>query len=179
MVIYTINGLAPKFRYIARQIRHLKPLPSFSDTRSMLKVEEQRLLEDDRRNNGTYLYLTTSSTTTFVTGNSGNQPPNRNGRDRGGRDGDRHGCGGRYGGLGGQSHFRSTRMVAEIINYPSAGVLGFTLFSPIWVDAHSSGFHHSPNSSAAHPIGNGLTRLVPLNYRIRSPPFLNFLMQCP
>jgi len=42
LVIHTINGLSPRFDYVASIIRHRSPLPSFFETQSMLLLEEQR-----------------------------------------------------------------------------------------------------------------------------------------
>ncbi|KAI3746176.1 hypothetical protein L6452_08599 [Arctium lappa] len=44
VVIHAINGLSSKFDGVANIIRHSKPFPTFSEMRSMLGVEEQRLL---------------------------------------------------------------------------------------------------------------------------------------
>ncbi|XP_023739448.1 uncharacterized protein LOC111887512 [Lactuca sativa] len=43
IVIYTINGLHPKFENVATIIHHSDPLPSFLKVRSMLMDQEQRL----------------------------------------------------------------------------------------------------------------------------------------
>ncbi|XP_023753911.1 uncharacterized protein LOC111902290 [Lactuca sativa] len=44
LVIYMINGLGDKFDNVSSIIRHQRPIPSFQQARSMLMVEETRLL---------------------------------------------------------------------------------------------------------------------------------------
>lgn len=78
-------GLVPKFGYIASQIRHSKPLPSFTDTQDFHEVEEHCLVEQDRRNNGSSMLSKTSSPTALVVGNSPNPSFNYGGRTHAGQ----------------------------------------------------------------------------------------------
>lgn len=48
LVAYTLNDLSPKFHHIATTIRHRNPLPTFMETRSMLLVGEQHMLQDQQ-----------------------------------------------------------------------------------------------------------------------------------
>ncbi|XP_023756044.1 uncharacterized protein LOC111904528 [Lactuca sativa] len=48
LVAYVINGLSPKFRYIAINIRHWDLPSSFWDVRSILICEEQQMLQDEQ-----------------------------------------------------------------------------------------------------------------------------------
>ncbi|KAL7601402.1 hypothetical protein Lser_V15G26960 [Lactuca serriola] len=104
IVIYIINGLSPKYDHVVSMIRHQKPLPSFSDTRSILQVEEQCIQLNQNRNPGD------SSSPTVLHAGSPSGPPyfsrnnNIGGRGahggRGNRGGRNGGKGGRHGGSG-------------------------------------------------------------------------------
>ncbi|KAJ9553554.1 hypothetical protein OSB04_017599 [Centaurea solstitialis] len=49
LVTYAINGLSPKYDVIATTIRHRSPFPSFLEMRSILTLEEQRMLQNQNR----------------------------------------------------------------------------------------------------------------------------------
>lgn len=49
LVAYMLNGLSSKFWYVAINIHHRDPLPSFWDVRSILVCEEQQMLRDEQR----------------------------------------------------------------------------------------------------------------------------------
>ncbi|XP_010534678.1 PREDICTED: uncharacterized protein LOC104810179 [Tarenaya hassleriana] len=71
LVMHTLNGLSDKFDNIVNVIQHQKPFPSFDEARSMLSLEEQRLLrhrrpEPTHRDNG-------SAPTVLFTGSHPNQ----------------------------------------------------------------------------------------------------------
>ncbi|KAL7601862.1 uncharacterized protein LOC111877969 [Lactuca sativa] len=61
LVVYTLNGLSPKFRVFATTILHRDPLPSFWDVRSMLIQEEQQLIQEDNRQSSLTNYDNASS----------------------------------------------------------------------------------------------------------------------
>ncbi|KAL4588677.1 hypothetical protein LXL04_001570 [Taraxacum kok-saghyz] len=96
LVAYMLNGLSPKFRYIAINIRHREPMPSFWDARSMLVCEEQQMIQDDQRE-GIHIHSDHSSSPSALAVDSNNNNHHHRGGFRGGRGG-RNGRGGRGGG---------------------------------------------------------------------------------
>ncbi|KAI3504296.1 hypothetical protein L1887_32863 [Cichorium endivia] len=67
LVNYTINGLSAKFDSVANIIRYRSPLPTFTETRSMLLMEEQRMSHVRPGNGGD----NSSSSTILHVGNTG------------------------------------------------------------------------------------------------------------
>ncbi|KAI3780426.1 hypothetical protein L2E82_10407 [Cichorium intybus] len=97
LVAYMINGLPQKFCYIAINIRHRDPPPSFWDARSILLCEEQQMLQDEQRE-ASLTHVDHSSSPNALTVQSPSNHNNNGGGDRGNYCGGR---GGRRGGRGG------------------------------------------------------------------------------
>lgn len=47
LVSYMLNGLSTKYHHITITIKHQRHVPSFWDTRSMLVLEDQQLVQDE------------------------------------------------------------------------------------------------------------------------------------
>lgn len=48
-VIYSINGLSPKFAHVVTTIQHQKSFPTFLNRRSMFTLEERSMIKDHSR----------------------------------------------------------------------------------------------------------------------------------
>ncbi|KAJ9535086.1 hypothetical protein OSB04_un001838 [Centaurea solstitialis] len=107
LVTYAINGLSPKYDVIATTIRHRSPFPSFLEMRSILTLEEQRMLQNQNRL-VQVSHSDTSSSPTILNANHNyrGQSLNRSnsssnsGHNSGRGGGKRGGRGGRSGGRG-------------------------------------------------------------------------------
>lgn len=97
-VAYMINGLSKKFQYIAINIRHRDPSPSFWDARSILLCEEQQMLLDEQKES-LHKHADCSSSPHALTvqnsNTSSSQWRNNFTNSSSNRDNYRGGCGGR------------------------------------------------------------------------------------
>ncbi|KAL4555611.1 hypothetical protein LXL04_038235 [Taraxacum kok-saghyz] len=112
LVIYTINGLSPKYAHIATTIRHKDPFPTFLEMRSMLSLEERTMLKDQTRmlhpsHQDSSSYPTVLNTEHQKNGGCGSQNPGRGG-GRNTRGGGRSGRNGHGGGRGRSSNGGNT-----------------------------------------------------------------------
>ena len=121
LVAYMINGLSKKFQYIAINILHRDPPPSFWDARSIILCEEQHMLLGEHKES-LHIHADCSSSPHALTIQNSNTSSSQwrnnftnNSSNRGDYRGGRGGCrggrgGGRYSGWynnGGGDNFLS------------------------------------------------------------------------
>ncbi|GJV79342.1 ribonuclease H-like domain-containing protein [Tanacetum coccineum] len=77
LVIYALNGLDSRYKPIAKIIRHTDPLPTFSETKNKLLLEESELNEENQTDKS-HVDNTSSSPTILVTSNTSTRSNNNN-----------------------------------------------------------------------------------------------------
>lgn len=100
-----LNGLSAKYRHIATTLRHQRHVSSFWETRSMLVLKDQQLVQEESRSSS-ISHSNHTSSLTVLTADSLQQNTNRRGfcagrserNYRDGRGGGSHGGGQSYGG---------------------------------------------------------------------------------